>query len=181
MPSPTAVVGISNAPERSRTSTSLFSSQGPQPRAGLADISEPCVTCLGSPGYSFSAPNILRTAEAQIAATPGHPVSVITRPSTLFLGSSEVLLGSVEPFYVRPVRSLSLNLGRRMGPRAAAGGRDRRTRFARTAIPSAIHPPRPPHRRRVSRDRRARLQWFRPAAECFPCRDSTSVFGNQEG
>ena len=79
MPSPTAVVGISNAPERSRTSTSLFSSQGPQPRAGLADISEPCVTCLGSPGYSFSAPNIFRTAEAQIAATPGHPVSVICR------------------------------------------------------------------------------------------------------
>jgi hypothetical protein len=37
------------------------------------------VTCLGSPGYSFSAQNIFRTAEAQIAATPGHPVSVICR------------------------------------------------------------------------------------------------------
>src|SRR5215207_2337742 len=52
--------GLSNAPERSRTSTSPFSSQGPQPRAGLADISEPCVTCLGGPGPRATPPHAER-------------------------------------------------------------------------------------------------------------------------
>jgi hypothetical protein len=63
------MLACSNAPERSRTSTSLKSSQGPQP-------------CCS--------------------------------------GSSEILLGSIKPSQVRSVRSLSLKLGPRMGPRASA-------------------------------------------------------------